>query len=343
LKNKLLIPLIAVSVVAVVGTSSMTGLFLWKNNTEKTLQGNYNDLDSEYTLLEDAFQALLNTSEDLEEELESMIAFVKAMPLLDKMSFYYSMCRYLYFDHSTNPLMVQSGVDLILHSSAQYNVFSELDTLLDDFDFWEFGDSISDAGTAIMNIFCVSQDGSSPEWLDCWYGSNSESDIFQWVKNHIDYTLDAVCNYGRPYSFDLFLSALETLKYKRGDCDDFSILLATMMENNGFDTYFAMVRDPDHGEFQPDGLHHAFTFVKINPASYPTSVLWALDGGPYEWLIVDVTPSWTANIGDTPAWLQWYIDTAFSDWGSIFTYEHVDVPVSAYSLAATTTISLKNL
>lgn len=62
---------------------------------------------------------------------------------------------------------------------------------------------------------------------------------------------------------------------------------------------------------------------------------------PYEWLIVDVTPGWTANIGDTPSWLQWYIDTAFSDWGSIFTFEHVDVPVSAYSLTAT--ISLKNL
>jgi len=341
LKNKLLIPLIVASVIAVVGTSSMTGLFLWKNNSEKTLQSNYDTLDSEYALLEDAFQALLNTSEDLEDELESMVAFVKAMPLLDKMSFYYSMCRYLYFDHSTNPTMAQSGVDLILHSSAQYNAFSELDTLLTDFDFWEYGDSMSDAGTAIMNIFCVSQDGFSPAWLDCWYGSNSESDIFQWVKDHIDYTLDTVCNYGRPYYFDLFLSALETLKYKRGDCEDFSILLAAMMENNGFDTYFGMVNDPDHGEWQPDGLHHAFTFVKINPANYPTSMLWSFDGSPYEWLIVDVTPGWTANIGDTPGWLQWYIDTAFSDWGSIFTFEHVDVPVSPYSL--TTTISLETL
>ena len=61
----------------------------------------------------------------------------------------------------------------------------------------------------------------------------------------------------------------------------------------------------------------------------------------YGWLIFDVTPGWTGNIGQNPSWLQWYFDTAFSDWGSIFTYEHVHVPASAYSLTAT--ISLKSL
>jgi len=186
---------------------------------------------------------------------------------------------------------------------------------------------MNDAWEAVENIFCVSQDGFSPPWLDCWNGTGiTEAEIFNWIKANIDYTLDSVLTFNRPTYFDFFMSALEMLKYKRGDCDDFSILAATMYENNGYDTYFGLVNDNNHPDWQPGGLHHAFIWLQVDPLDYPTSVLWALDGGEYNWLIVDVTPGWTANIGETPSWLQWYIDHSFTDWGSIFTAAYVAVP-----------------
>ena len=339
MKRNLLIPLIAVSIIALAGTGTMTGLFLWKNNNATNLQAELdaleNDFDSltiDHADLEEAFEDLLNISDELEIELAGMVTMIKAMPLLDKMTFYFSLCRYVCFDHSANQLMANTGADMILHASQQYNAFSEVDDILDEYDFFEFGGSMQDAWTTIENVFCVSQDGFSPAWLDCWDGTNDEADIFTWVKDHIDYTLDSVALYNRAAPFDLFLSPLEMLKYKRGDCDDFSILTATMMENNGYDTKFTIVNDNDHGDWQPDGLHHAFIFVKINPADYGGSYLWDFGEG-YDWLIVDATPGWAANIGDTPSWLQWYIDNSFTDWMSVFTIAEVAAPSTMLSLS----------
>ncbi len=335
MKGNLLVPLIIVSIVGASGIGAMTGLFIVKNKqlndlqeTNDVLVDDHSALNETHEALVAAFQALLGTNEDLEIEIEGIMAFVKALPIVDKMTYYYHLCRYVCFDHTSDQTTADSGAEMILHGSSQYNAFSEVDTVLTEYDFWEFGGSMNDAWAAVENVFCVSQDDIDPAWLDCWDGTNDEADIFQWVRNNIDYTLDSVTLYNRVVPFDLFLSPLEMLKYKRGDCDDFSILLAAMMENNGFDTNFGIVHDYDHPDYQPGGFHHAFIWVQIDPLDYPTADLWTF-GGDYDWLIVDVTPDWTNNIGENPSWLQHYFDTAFSDWGSIFTWSFADPPTTA--------------
>ena len=339
MKGNLLVPLIIVSIVGASGIGAMTGLFIVKNKqlndlqeTNDVLVDDHNALNDTHEALIAAFQALLGTNEDLEAEIDTLMLFVKTLPLIDKMTFYYHLARMVCFDHTSDQTTADSGADMILHGSNQYNAFGIIDTMLADYDFFEYGDSMDDAWVTIGNTFAVSQDDFSPAWLDCWSGSNDETTLFNWVKNNIDYTLDSVYGYGRSYTFDIFLSAMEMLKMKRGDCDDFSILLATMMENNGFETIFGIIHDNAHPDWQPGGLHHAFIWVQIDPLDYPTANLWSF-GGDYDWLIVDVTPGWTGNIGENPSWLQHYYDTAFSDWGSIFTWSFADPPITASLLS----------
>ena len=346
MKNKLLVPFIIVSIVGVSGIGAMTGLFLWKNGSYNDLEEDYTTLDSDnqslnetHQALEDAFQELLGTNEDLEDEIDTLMLFVKSLPLVEKMTFYYHLARMICFDHSTYETMAVTGAEMILHSSNQYNAFSIVDTMLADYDFFEYGDSMDDAWKVVENTFAVSQDGG-PTWLDCWSGTNDEATLFNWVKNNIDYTYDSIYSYGRTYEFDIFLSAMEMLKMKRGDCDDFSILLATMLENNGFDTAFVTVHDMDHPDWQPGGLHHAFIFAKIDPLDYLGANLWSF-GGDYEWLIVDVTPGWTSNIGQNPSWLQYYFDESFTDWGSIFNWAFADPPASLGPMSALQQISVQ--
>ncbi len=58
--------------------------------------------------------------------------------------------------------------------------------------------------------------------------------INYWVANNISYVSD-------PKGYEYFASASETLKVKAGDCDDFSILLASMYESVGLDAAIASI------------------------------------------------------------------------------------------------------
>jgi len=71
-------------------------------------------------------------------------------------------------------------------------------------------------------------------------GINADADswkiwsIFYWVSQNIQYVSDPI---GQEY----FQFAHETLQTKAGDCDDFSILLASMYESVGLDSALAFI------------------------------------------------------------------------------------------------------
>ncbi len=115
------------------------------------------------------------------------------------------------------------------------------------------------------------------------------------------------------------MSPLETLKYRCGDCDDFSILGGYMFEINGVNVKFATISD---NTYYPDGLNHAFLWIKIvdylsQEPWWATNNHWSFNGSvSYDWIIVDCTPGWQSSIWDRPAWYQWYKDNSITtaDW-----------------------------
>lgn len=221
------------------------------------------------------------------------------MPLLDKMTFYYHCARMNYFSESTNRLVFAKN--LILHGSYQANYFSTVEQTLNDYNFFEYGSSMADSWIAITN--CL---GS---WFDCWSGGYLEENVFDWVINNLEYRYDSETSYGRSYNFDLYMAALETLKYRAGDCDDFSTLGGTMFENNGYNVAFATIHD---SVYYPGGLHHAFLFVEVGEARwlakrplFNPNWVWQMFGSTgYDWIIVDLTPGWQSDPWREPAWLD---------------------------------------
>ncbi len=287
-------------------------LFLAHNN----LQEDYDSLLVLYNGLQDSYNDLLilyNTLQTmydvLEAELDAVIDMIKSLPMLDKMTFYYHWCRE---EYGYGLSSLELAKRMILHGSWQYNGFTTIDDILDDYNFWEYDDSMTDSWIAITN--CL---GS---WLDCWSGYNWEEDIFDWITTNLDYRYDDETAYNRFYWYDLFLSPLEMLKYRCGDCDDFAILGGAMFENNFYDVYFATIHDDT---YYPGELHHAFLWVEIGeeriddklPWINP-NVKWSIGGGGYDWLIVDLIPYWQDTIWKKPYWLKWYYDNGYSssDW-----------------------------
>ncbi|MGC9781289.1 MAG: hypothetical protein HZR80_18755 [Candidatus Heimdallarchaeota archaeon] len=397
MKNKLLIPLIVGSVLGLVGTASMTGVFIFKqgqytamlenyqqlddsftdlettiaelqnnytslennytilcvNNTElqaqyddlyedhqelidnyndlndayTVLNGNYNTLQDAYDLLFDLYNQLIDDYADLSDqynyvsnELDAFMYYIKTLPICDKMTFYYHICRsYLY--PQIGPL--EFAKDLILHSSYQVNYLSAVDDILEEYDFWEFGSSMDDAWEATTNVYSG--------WLSYWSGLNWEEEIFDWIRftSGIVYQYDSQYSYNRNYNFDYFKAPLEMLNNRAGDCDDFSLLGGTMFENNGYDVKFAVIHDDI---YYPGELHHAWLWVNVDydrwTSNFDGNPIWTFNGGlTYEWLIVDLTPNWQGSIWQKPGWLAWYADNGVTSsmWRPLEDSINVDV------------------
>ncbi|MBN1329965.1 MAG: hypothetical protein JXA54_10875 [Candidatus Heimdallarchaeota archaeon] len=335
MKNNLLLPLIVVSVAGLTVSTSLTGLYFVKLNNynelssefsdlesqllelladyetlfgdNDDLQQQYDDLLSQYNSLEldyndlvDLYAALLSLSQDLESEIDGLILSLKSLPMLDKMSFYYHLCR-LNFNPWYDNQMVFAR-DLILHGSRQYNGFySDVDSVLLKYNFFEYVTSMSEAWTAITR--CLG------DWmLDIRHYYFDLDTIFNWVTANIDYRYDSETAYGRIYPIDLFLSPLETLKYRCGDCDDYAILGGMLFEDSLIDVRFVTIHD---STYFPGELHHAFLWVNCEYADWVensvSNPIWSFNGGAtYEWLLCDLTTGWQQSIWHEPQWLTWY-------------------------------------
>jgi len=286
------------------------------DNLYQNLQSNYNTLQSNYNILQNDFDSLTIQYNDLladynylQNELDAVMYYLKSLPLCDKMTFYYHICRmYLYPQMGT----FEFAKNIILHSSKQANYLGDVDDMLDEYDFWDFGSSMEDAWQATTNIYSG--------WLSYWSGLNWEEDIFDWIRftSGIIYQYDSLYTFNRTYWGDYFKFPLEMLNNRAGDCDDFSILGATMFENNGYDVKFATIHD---NTYYPGGLNHAWLWVNIDydrwTSNYDGNPIWTFNGGlTYEWLIVDLTPNWQGSIWQKPAWLTWYYDNGVdpADW-----------------------------
>jgi len=355
MKNRLLIPLIVVSVVGLIIGSSLGSVLILKqkkfdslssdfetllNEFEELvedyeiimdenvdyqqdlidLQIQYENLGNDYNILSSIYQQLQEVCENLENELLALVTLIKSLPLLDKMTFFYHCCR-MNFDPWYDSSLIFAR-DLILHGSIQYNGFQDVETMFDDYDFWEFGNSMMD--------YEVTMNSCLGDWVQGLYNSYYEEDIFNWITSNIDYRYDSETSYNRNYPIDLYLSSLETLKYRCGDCDDFAILGGTFFELKGYNVKFATIHD---SIYYPSELHHAWLWVNVGwdrwLSNSITNPIWSFNGGiTYEWMIVDLTPYWQQSIWFEPAWFTWYENNGItpSMWLSLENSIYCDPP-----------------
>jgi len=77
----------------------------------------------------------------------------------------------------------------------------------------------------------VLKKGRQGEWFDAYVDLPPDETCYSWVVNNIQYASDASVYRSEEY----FSKASETLRNRRGDCDDMAILLANCMILKGYE------------------------------------------------------------------------------------------------------------
>ncbi|MBD3189457.1 MAG: hypothetical protein GF308_02385 [Candidatus Heimdallarchaeota archaeon] len=335
--------LIALGLFFVIGTITFASLFAWKTittnkelaklredyqellNDYELLFGNNSDVLQEYSIMSNSLEELQEQYQQLQEEITFWVETVTSMPILDRMSIYYQLVRINHEDFGNDgsnfSKPVDFAVELIMHGLGRYNAFTKVDIVLEKYGFFKWG-SMEDARYALQQSFV------GENYLTCWEQGHSEEEIYDWIKTELRFIPDRLQDQSEgDLYWDFFLSALETLKFRGGDCEDLSILLSTLLERNGFETKFATIVDSSNG-YGP--IEHAFLFLKVNAnkSLYKNSIFWTFgenDGEKDTWIAIDVSSDWSNSIEQTPLWLQYYFTKEFQAWDRIFTAKGIGV------------------
>lgn len=100
--------------------------------------------------------------------------------------------------------------------------------------------------------------------------------VFNWVRWHIRYTLDT-------NGTEVIQSAAVTLRLRYGDCDDFCVLLATLLEQLGYACAFCAMG------FGPPGQYAHVTVLAELPGEVDPVSLDATENEPMGWFPPGVT------------------------------------------------------
>jgi len=281
------------------------------SNTYDNLIIVYNNLLNDYNALLDDYDTLQllcdyyqNLYTESQNSLDMFLDFIiNSLPMAQKMAFYYQFVRNAESVWWSYEEMGVFAEKLILHATSQLNAFVSVDTILNDYNFFNVN-SMDDNNETISNVF-----GS---FYPYWNSYASLQTIQNWITNSLDYIYDRNTTWNRNYNNDFFQSALETLMYRGGDCDDYAIISCAMFEKQGWETAFGGIFDSAHGLYGSFG--HAYLFVKVGESAYPSTIHWTLSASDvgYPWIPVDTL--WCETIGETPAWLQWYYDNGDATW-----------------------------
>lgn len=280
------------------------------NQSYSTLSGEYQSLNNSYYDLQDDYQLLSDSYTLLTTWMKQQILPVQYCLFAEAVRRYYAPL-YLSGESEKEQFMgaAEFARDIVLHDSLQYNAFVDVSNALSDA-LIEPSDNM--AYSILYDIF--------DSWLPNW-GTSLVGDelagidaVHQWCVDNIDYEYDSdITLFQEESVYDYSKFPVETAFRTLGDCEDQAILEAAYLESCGFETAIAVFHDPNHptiGEF-----YHATLLVHIVDTDafgsmYPGAWLWDLGYvDPYEgytWVWLD--PTWDVSFGDTPGWLQGYID-----------------------------------
>lgn len=192
----------------------------------------------------------------------------------------------------------------------------------------------------MRDIFCASG-WMSPTWINgthilpIWWGYTDESPyienrwecpsaIHQWVIDNIEYEYDSeiTINQYPDSDWDYIKFPVETAFRTLGDCEDQAVLDAAYLRSCGFEVAVGVWHDDFHPVY--GSFYHGTLWINLdldgNGIIDPdedtpyNEIRWTFDGSPYTWVALD--PTWDTPFGETPAWLQGYIDNGISSFGS---------------------------
>lgn len=110
--------------------------------------------------------------------------------------------------------------------------------------------------------------------------------IYEWIRNNVRYTGDVApikMKNGQVEGIDLFQSARRTVQFKGGDCDDQSILGATLLSLSGIPARLRITKPEGAG---PDDWAHIYVMAGLPKTN------------PKKWVSVDTTlPPYMAKFG----------------------------------------------
>jgi len=284
------------------------------NDCDDDLTDEYNDLLSDYNTLNNAYQAL-------QSKYNTIVSYIRQLILPAQYCTFAETVRRFYLPSYLNNATTKDWYlgyaefcrDIILHDSNQENSFTTVSNA--------FSDALIN-GSNTMYLCEYIMNYTFYNWLPNWRGlgliGNELLDIdtvVQWCIDEMEYEYDDDIIFGQESpSWEYAKFPVETAFRTMGDCEDQAILTAAYLESCGFETIIAIHHDPDHptlGEF-----YHGTLLVHIEDNStyymtYPSANLWSLGSSDpyypnYTWCWLD--PTWDIPFGDTPSWLQDYID-----------------------------------
>ncbi|MCK4566240.1 MAG: hypothetical protein KAU48_02915 [Candidatus Thorarchaeota archaeon] len=301
-----------------------------------TLLENYEALETAYYDLNDLYLSLLDSYLILDAKYSAISSWIGRQILPVQMFIWSEAVRQYYLDDyyldladTTKETYMEYARfcrDLILHGSYQYDAFSEVS---DAFDMLEYGSNTMALANAAMNVMGESSSVNFPYY---YWGTSFKPENWglevqvQDCIDNVDYEYDSDITYQQDFStWDYPKHPVETSFRQYGDCEDQAILLAAMIERNGwfetigetnyyydYDVAFAVQHDPAHPTL--GSFYHGTLLVHIEDTDdfdsrYPSGTLWSLPDDPYEgytWCWLD--PTWDVPFGSIPSWLQDYRD-----------------------------------
>ena len=330
-----------VILLVIVGVGS-GGLAISMSIEYQSLLDDYEDLTERYGILSGEYETANVTYSNLNEayailtaKYDAISSWISRQTLPIQMFLWAEAVRQYYLDDyylnlagstkERNMEFARFCRDLILHGSNQYDAFSEVSNA---FDMLEYGSNTMALANAAMNIMEQSLGVNFPYY----WGVNFKPENWgldeqvQDCIDNVDYEYDSNITAQQDFStWDYPKHAVETAFRQYGDCEDQAILLASMIERNGwfetiddtnyyydFDVAFAFHHYPAHPTLGP--FYHATLLVHIEDTDdfnsrYPSGTLWSLPSDPYEgytWCWLD--PTWDVPFGSIPSWLQSYRD-----------------------------------
>lgn len=182
-----------------------------------SLLGDYNSLLEEYNGLLENYSALRK-----DYEIEAILRMGNSL------ASYYDIVRKESGSWQSNAQMVQFAAKLALHSLGRYYW-----PLLESEFYKNVGKHSYDVAWAMLNA-ALSLTGATASQDPV----ERIARILDFIKRHIHYEYDVK---------DVILAPAETLTFKSGDCDDFTILAAALFEAVGIDSAVALFKHQDPG------------------------------------------------------------------------------------------------
>ena len=208
------------------------------DNAHSAFQAEYDSLRVDYNSLTDSYSALQNdygfleqTYNDLLEDYSDLLGDYENESILrigNSLASYYDILRKESGSWQSNTQMAQFAAKLALHSIGR-NCWPSLENEF----YQDVGEHSYDMAWALLDTV-LGLTGAETSQTP----TERIRRILDFIDQHIHYEYDVD---------DILLAPAETLGFKSGDCDDFTILAASLFETVGIDSAVAFFKHQDPG------------------------------------------------------------------------------------------------